>query len=90
MSRDKEIDLLDLPEDVRALVAECEVSGKRTVFSRNGRPVAVVTSWDEYLALRETVEIVKDGALLARITAAEDQVRRNAMLLVEDLLEPSS
>lgn len=87
MSGEKEIDLLDLPEEVRALVGECEVTGRRTRFSRNGRPVAILTSFDEYLALRETVEIVRDGALLAKITAAEEQVKRGAMLLVEDLLE---
>ena len=87
MSGEKEIDLLDLPEEVRVLVGECEVTGRRTRFTRNGRPVAILTSFDEYLALRETVEIVKDGALLAKITAAEDEARRNALLLVEDLLD---
>lgn len=87
MSDDKQLDILDLPDEVRALVAECEVTGRRTAFMRNGRPVALLTSYDEYLALRETVEIVRDGTLLARITAAEEQVKRGAMLLVEDLLE---
>jgi PHD/YefM family antitoxin component YafN of YafNO toxin-antitoxin module len=87
VSNDKEIDILDLAEDVRVLVGECEVTGKRTLFCRNGRPVAMLASYDEYLALRETVEIVKDGALLAKITSAEEQVKRGAMLLVEDLLE---
>jgi PHD/YefM family antitoxin component YafN of YafNO toxin-antitoxin module len=87
VSNDKEIDILDLAEDVRVLVGECEVTGKRTLFCRNGRPVAMLASYDEYLALRETVEIVKNGVLLARITAAEEQIKRGAMLLVEDLLE---
>jgi PHD/YefM family antitoxin component YafN of YafNO toxin-antitoxin module len=87
VSDDKELDVLDLPDEVRALVAECEVTGRRTAFRRNGRTVVMLTSYDEYLALRETVEILKDGAFLARITAAEEQVKREAMLLVEDLLE---
>ena len=56
----KRIDLLDLPEDSRDLVRECEAQGARTVFERNGRPVAVLVSYDEYMALRETIEIAND------------------------------
>ncbi len=87
MSGEKELEILDLPGDIRALIAECEVTGTRTRFLRNGRPVAVLVSHDEYLALRETVEIVRDGQLLMKVTAAEEQVKRGAMLLVEDLFE---
>lgn len=87
MSGDKELEILDLPEDVRAMIAECEVMGTRTLFARNGRAVAVLVSHDEYLALRETVEILRNGQFLATITVAEEQVKRGAMLLVEDLLE---
>ncbi len=87
MSGEKKLEILDLPDDIRALIAECEVTGTRTRFLRNGRPVAVLVSHDEYLALRETVEIVKDGQLLMKVTAAEEQVKRGAMLMVEDLLE---
>jgi len=83
----KTIDLLDLSEDARALVGECEVTGRRTVFTRNGKPVAVLVSYDELMALRETIAIGNDPALRARIEAAEGEIQRNALLLVEDLLE---
>jgi PHD/YefM family antitoxin component YafN of YafNO toxin-antitoxin module len=72
---------------VRQLVGECEVSGKRTLFERNGRPVALLLSYDEYLALRETIDIAKDAALRHQIDMAEDEVKRNAMILPEDLFE---
>ena len=52
----KKIDILDLPESARDLIRECEAQGERTQFERNGRPVAVLVSYDEYLALRETIE----------------------------------
>ena len=54
---DKAIDILDLAPDVRELVGECELTGKRVLFTRNGRPVVALVSHDEYLALRETIEI---------------------------------
>ena len=83
----KRIDLLDLPEDARDLVRECEAKGERTLFERSGRPVAMLVSYDEYLALRETVDIMNAPLLYARIETAEEEVRRGKMMLVEDLLE---
>ena len=84
---EKRLELLDLPPDVRQLVAECEVSGKRTVFARDGRPVAILISHDEYLALRETIEVSNNADLRRQIETAEDEVKRGAMVLPEDLFE---
>ncbi|HEX6177686.1 MAG TPA: type II toxin-antitoxin system RelE/ParE family toxin [Thermoanaerobaculia bacterium] len=70
---------------MRELVSECELTGRRTLFERNGRPVATLVSYDEYLALRETVEIAPDEGLRAMIESADEDVRRNALLLPEDL-----
>ena len=83
---EKPLEILDLQESVRRLVGECEVTGKRTLFARNGRSIAVLMSYDEYLALRETLEISRDEALRAALDTAEFEVKRNAMLAVEDLL----
>jgi PHD/YefM family antitoxin component YafN of YafNO toxin-antitoxin module/mRNA-degrading endonuclease RelE of RelBE toxin-antitoxin system len=69
----KRLDVLDLPEDSRDLIRECEAKGTRTVFERNGRPVAVLVSHDEYMALRETIEIANDSLLFARIAEADEE-----------------
>ena len=69
----KRIDVLDLPEDARDLIRECEAKGTRTVFERHGRPVAVLVSHDEYLALRETIEIANDSLLFAKIAEADEE-----------------
>ncbi|MDQ6801964.1 MAG: hypothetical protein M3041_14140 [Acidobacteriota bacterium] len=82
---EKRLEILDLPPDVRQLVAECEVSGKRTVFGRDGKPVAILISHDEYLALRETIEVSNNADLRRQIEIAEDEVKRGVMLLPEDL-----
>ena len=81
------IDLLDLPEEARDLVRECEARGERTVFERNGRAVAVLISHDEYLALRETIDLMNAPLLFAKIETADEEVRKGKMLLVEDLLD---
>jgi PHD/YefM family antitoxin component YafN of YafNO toxin-antitoxin module len=71
---------------VREIVGECELTGKRTLFERNGRPVAILASYDEYVALRETIAIAADAILCGRIDAADEEIRRGAMLLPEELL----
>ncbi|MGH9456636.1 MAG: hypothetical protein ACRD2J_03235 [Thermoanaerobaculia bacterium] len=65
------LELADQPEDVREAVLECEVRGRRTLFTRSGRPVALLMSWDEYLALTETVSLGGRPELLERIRAGE-------------------
>jgi PHD/YefM family antitoxin component YafN of YafNO toxin-antitoxin module len=84
---EKHLEILDLPEDVRRLAGACEVSGERTIFTRNGRSVAILMSYDEYLALRETLIISANAELQAALDSAEYEVKRNALLAVEDLIE---
>lgn len=66
----KRLDILDSPEPVRDLVAASEISGKQTIFERNGRAVAILISFDEYLAMRETIDIANDGELVARLNVS--------------------
>ena len=84
---ERRVEILDLAAEAREMVRDCEITGQRTVFTRNGREVAMLVSHDEYLALRETIEIAGDAALREQIARAEEEVARGAMLLVEDLLE---
>jgi hypothetical protein len=82
---EKNLDVLDLTGDLRNLVAECEISGRRALFRRGERSVALLVSWDEYLALRETVSILGDAALRERLESAERAAAGGALLQAEDL-----
>ena len=82
---EKRIEIPGATDELRELVAECEVAGRRTRFTRDGRTVAVLVSWDEYLSLRETVDIASSPDEIAAIGRAEDEARRGALLLLEDL-----
>ena len=75
----KPIELFELPDDARELVRECEVNGARTLLQRDGRPVAMLVSYDEYMALRETIDIANDADLGALLNAAEDEVSRGEL-----------
>ena len=82
---EKRIDILDLSTEVRELVGECELTGRRTLFLRNGRPVVALVSHDEWLALRETIDIANDDALRAHIAQGDEEARRGQVMEVEDL-----
>ena len=84
---EKHLAILDLPEETRRLVGECELTGNRTIFERNERPVAMLVSYDEYLALRETIDVANDAAIREAIDASEAAVAKNALLLPEELNE---
>jgi PHD/YefM family antitoxin component YafN of YafNO toxin-antitoxin module len=84
---ERRVEILDLADEAREMIRDCEITGQRTIFTRDGREVAILVSHDEYLALRETIEIAADAALRAQVDAGEDEVKRGAMLLVEDLVE---
>lgn len=69
----KRIDVLDLPEETRDLIRECEARGEQTAFARNGRPVAMLISYDEYNAMRETLDIANNALLYAKIAEADNE-----------------
>ena len=81
----KRVSILDLPEAVRKIVHECEVTGMQTVFERNGRAAAILASYDEYMALRETIAIANDARLRALMKKADDDAQRGALDLFENL-----
>ena len=84
---DRRVEILDLADEARELVRDCEITGQRTIFTRNGRDVAILVAHDEYLALRETIDITGDGGLREQMQRSEEEVGRGALLVVEDLLE---
>jgi mRNA-degrading endonuclease RelE of RelBE toxin-antitoxin system len=69
----KRIDLLEVPEEVRDLVRQSEVQGTHTVFVRNGRAVAMLLSYDEYMAMSETLAIANDSLLYAKLAEADQE-----------------
>jgi len=83
---DRSVDVLGLEKSLRELVGECELTGQRTIFTRNGKKVVALVSYDEYLALRETIEIAADAEIMARLRSSEEDVAKNRILAMEDLL----
>lgn len=82
---DRSLDSTELSEELRQLVRETEVTGRRTIFSRNKKPIAILVSHDEYLALRETIDLSSQPEILADIVESENQAKNGSLILPEDL-----
>lgn len=83
---DQSYNVLELEPPLSRLVNECELTGRRSIFVRNGKAVAVLISNDEYVALRETTALSADPSVDSSLAEADEQIRTGAVLLAEDLL----
>jgi PHD/YefM family antitoxin component YafN of YafNO toxin-antitoxin module len=86
MRNEARIDILESGDELREAASAAEIAGRHTLLLRGDRPVAIVLSHDEYLALAETVAIAADPALLSRIGIAEQELGKGDVYDVEDLL----
>lgn len=57
-------EILDLGDETGDIVALCEVTGQRTLFVRGETNVAILVSFDEYAALRETLDLLDELQLI--------------------------
>jgi len=67
------------------LVAGCEKDEEELVITRNGRPVAVLISADEYEGWRETREIMRNRTLTKEIRQGLRQLEKGRRFTFEDV-----
>lgn len=67
------------------IVDRVEGEHDRVVVTRNGRPAAVLISPDDLEGLEETLAVLSDPELMARVRAAEAAVAAGDSVSLEDL-----
>ena len=78
--------LADVKARLSELIARVQQQHDQVTVTRNGRPVAVVVSIDEWESLQETLEILSDPAAVAAIVEARDAVSRGEVFTTNDIL----
>jgi prevent-host-death family protein len=71
----------NLPQIVKA----ADEKFQRTVITTNGKPVAVVMSYEEYLAWEETLEILSDAETMKEWREARAALARGETFSFEDI-----
>ncbi len=67
------------------LVAEVEKNEEELIITRNGRPVAVLLSADEFASWQETREIQRNPALMREIKRGLSQLKRGQRFTFEEV-----
>ena len=62
--------LAEVRQRLSPLVASVETTHERVIISKNGRPAAVLISYDDLEGLYETLEILSDPDFAADVRAA--------------------
>ena len=68
--------LADVRDRLSPLVSSVETTHERVVITKNGRPAAVLISYDDLVSLQETLEILSDPELTREIRDALAQPER--------------
>lgn len=67
------------------LLDEVHASRDHVVISRNGRPVALLMSLDEYESLQETIEVLSDEELMEQLRESEEDVKAGRTYSLEEV-----
>ena len=69
------------------LVKAADERFDRTVVTSNGKPTAVIMSYDEYEAWEETLEILSDPEAMRAIRAADNELANDKTLSFEQVFD---
>lgn len=59
--------LTEVRDNLSEIIESVATTGEERIITKNGRPVAVLLSFDEYESLLETVNILSDDATMDAI-----------------------
>ncbi len=81
----KNISLKELRPKLPKLINDVDTKMDRYVITKRGRPVALMMAIDDYESLIETLEILSDKKLVARIKRAEAEVKKGSFKTLEEV-----
>ena len=79
----KNISLKELRPKLPSLIKDVDSKMDRYIITKRGRPVALMMAIDDYDSLIETLEILSDKKLAARIKRAEAEIKRGIFVPFE-------
>lgn len=71
------------------LIREAKELLEEIIITKNGRPEAVLMSYEEYESWRETLEIMKDPELVEGIREAKADIKAGRLYSKKEIFGPS-
>ena len=69
------------------LLNEVEAQHDHVAITRNGKPVALLMSMDEWESWEETLEVLSDEETMAALKRSEEDVAAGRLVDLDDVLE---
>lgn len=82
---EKTVTISKLHERLSDYIASVEKSDRPILITKRGKPVAVLTSFDDYDSLWETVEVFSDEDTMATMKQVDEEVARGDYITGEQL-----
>ena len=81
----KTVPFSDARARLSELLDEVHASRDHVVITRNGRPVALLMSLDEYESLELTIEVLSDEELMEQLRESEEDVKAGRTYSLEEV-----
>lgn len=79
------VNLSEAKDKLSQLVKDTAETTRQVVISVNGRNQAVLISMEEYESLMETIEILKDQALVKKIASSMEDIRKGRVVKFDEI-----
>lgn len=79
------INLSEAKDRLSQLVRDTARTTRPVVISVNGRKEVVLISMEEYDSLMETIEILKDQALVKKIASSMEEIKKGGLVDFDDI-----
>jgi antitoxin YefM len=81
----KVVPLTEARASLSELLDSVEREHEQVVITRNGKPVALLVSPDEWESMEETIEVLSDPELMAALEESERDVQAGRVYTLEDV-----
>ena len=85
MNSKKTISITEARKRIFDIAEEVQNPGIYYTLTENGKPKAVILSYEEYDSLMENLEILSDPKVLAKIKKAEEEFERGDYITLDEL-----
>jgi prevent-host-death family protein len=79
------VNLSEAKDKLSQLVKDAAETTRQVVITVNGRKEAVLISMEEYESLMETIDILKNQALVKKIMASMKDIRKGEVVDFDDI-----
>lgn len=81
----KAYSLTEVKASLPRMVKGVEEREEEIVITRNGKPAAIILNYDEFIRLKETIDVLSDKNSMRQIKKSREYFKKNSGLSFEEV-----